>query len=390
MSTLRPIRVLFYVQHLLGIGHLMRARRIAMALHEQQFDVTLVTGGMPLTDFTVPGVAHIELPAMGLSSTDFDTLVDDTGKPVDEIYRNKRKNTLLNTYRAVLPDIVLLEAFPFGRRQVRFELLPLIELIESSNPRPLLLSSIRDILQKRVKPGRDSETTRLINTYFDNVLVHGDPAFLPLEASFSCAADITDKLLYTGIVADAKPEVGSDQFDIVVSAGGGAVGAQLVRASIVASRVLSKDLSWCIIAGPNMPEKDYSAIVAGAVKNVTVTRFRSDFTSLLVTARLSVSQAGYNTVSDVLQAGCRCVLVPFSAGGETEQFDRAQRLDQMGRATVLLEDSLNAEKLAEAIDTALASEPGDNHTINADGAAQTGRILKNLLNRHLVSTGQID
>ena len=35
-------RVFFYVQHLLGIGHLARASRIAAALAEDGFDVTVV------------------------------------------------------------------------------------------------------------------------------------------------------------------------------------------------------------------------------------------------------------------------------------------------------------------------------------------------------------
>ena len=40
--------LLFYVQHLLGIGHVYRARRLCDALHEAGFDLTLVTGGLPL------------------------------------------------------------------------------------------------------------------------------------------------------------------------------------------------------------------------------------------------------------------------------------------------------------------------------------------------------
>ena len=37
--------VFFYVQHLLGIGHIARASRIANALQANGFDVVLVTGG---------------------------------------------------------------------------------------------------------------------------------------------------------------------------------------------------------------------------------------------------------------------------------------------------------------------------------------------------------
>lgn len=44
-------RVLFYVQHLLGIGHLARVSRIAAALARDAFDVTVVTGGLPVPGF---------------------------------------------------------------------------------------------------------------------------------------------------------------------------------------------------------------------------------------------------------------------------------------------------------------------------------------------------
>jgi predicted glycosyltransferase len=61
-STARP-RVLFYVQHLLGIGHLARASRIARALTQDGFDVTMVTGGMPVPGFPGPNINHVALPA---------------------------------------------------------------------------------------------------------------------------------------------------------------------------------------------------------------------------------------------------------------------------------------------------------------------------------------
>ena len=46
-----PLKALFYVQHLLGIGHLMRAGTLTRALEENGIEVTLVSGGTP-----VPGL----------------------------------------------------------------------------------------------------------------------------------------------------------------------------------------------------------------------------------------------------------------------------------------------------------------------------------------------
>ena len=57
-----PPRVFFYVQHLLGIGHLARASRIATALVEDGFDVTVVTGGTPVAGFPDPAVKTVALP----------------------------------------------------------------------------------------------------------------------------------------------------------------------------------------------------------------------------------------------------------------------------------------------------------------------------------------
>ena len=97
-------------------------------------------------------------------------------------------------------------------------------------------------------------------------------------------------------------------------------------------------------------------------------------------ARLSISQAGYNTVSDVLQASCRALLVPFTSGGETEQLARARRLEEMGLATVVLENELSGRPLASAIEDTLSQSPhADQLSINVDGAAQTARILRQLM-----------
>ncbi len=61
---------------------------------------------------------------------------------------------------------------------------------------------------------------------------------------------------------------------------------------------------------------------------------------MLKGAELSISQAGYNTVCDILQAQCRSILVPFTAGGETEQSVRAARLEALGLAIALPENGL--------------------------------------------------
>ena len=372
-------RVLFYVQHLLGIGHLARAGRIAAALARDGFDVTLVTGGLPVEGFVAEGVREIRLPPLVVGDDGFSTLQDGEGRPVTEEYKAQRRDRLLSLYEEIRPDAVIVEAFPFGRRQVRFELLPLIERIEASEPRPLLLSSVRDLLQARTKPGRDRETADLVRRHFDGVLVHGDPAFARLEDSFALASEIADKVIYTGLVAPEVLVPASDRHDIVVSAGGGAVGLKVMEAALGAARLLDPALSWLLITGPNLPAADLAALEAAAPRNVALARFRRDFTGLLANARLSISQAGYNTVGDILLAGCRSILVPFAAGGETEQNARAEKLARRGRAVALEEETIGPETLAAAVTRALALPDPSAIALDRNGAAETARRLRTMM-----------
>jgi len=385
MSADPKKRVLFYVQHLLGIGHLARASRIARAMAVKGFDVTMVTGGMPVAGFPSPEIRHIALPAISTGQSGFSELVDVTGRPIDDAFKADRRDRLLVAFRDIRPDIVILEAFPFGRRQVRFELLPLLEEIWRTEPRPLVATSIRDLLQQRTKPGANEQTVSCIDKYFDQVLVHGDPAFARLEDSFPLHAAIADKVVYTGLVAADPPPPSALQFDIVVSAGGGAVGVDLIRASVEAARRLPDSLSWCIVTGPNLPQADFEELERAQVANMQLFRFRQDFPGLLTAATLSISQAGYNTVCDVLRAGCKALLIPFTAGGETEQTARAVRLAERGRALVLTEAELSADTMTAAIQQALAAPPSAEHSLDLDGANRTADLLAELLARRVAT-----
>ncbi|CAN7495051.1 glycosyltransferase [Rhizobium sp. LjRoot98] len=378
-SRPRGPRAFFYVQHLLGIGHLARASRIARALAEDGFEVTVVTGGTPVPGFPGPLVQHVALPPITSGDAGFSGLADINGNPVDDAFKESRKEQLLAAFHQSQPDIVIIEAFPFGRRQVRFELLPLLEAIAAMENKPLVVTSLRDILQERSKPGRDEETVALVKQYFDRVLVHGDPAFARLEDTFPLAAEITDKVIYTGLVAAPAPAQPTERFDVIVSAGGGAVGNALIRAALEAAKSIGGSLSWALITGPNLPQSDFDAISADAPAHVSVYRFRPDFASLLAGAKLSVSQAGYNTVCDILRAGCHALLIPFTAGGETEQTVRAERLEKLGLAHVLTEDDLSAESMTRAIETALAATNRPPHTLDLDGAHRTAEILRGLI-----------
>eukprot|EP00913_Durusdinium_trenchii_P027031 g25366.t1 len=352
---------------------------VASALAEDGFAVTMVTGGLPVSGFPAAGLDHIALDPAVTSREGFAGLQDADGRPLDAEGERRRSHQLLDLLSACRPDVVITEAFPFGRRQMRFELLPLLDSIKRMRPKPLLFASIRDILQTNKKPGRDEETVTLVKDHFDGVLVHGDPRLTRLEDTFPLAGQIADKLLYTGLVAPPVPVASPDQYRVVVSAGGGAVGKTLLTAAIEARRRMANPGRWCIIAGPNLDEASFKGLTAQASADVEIFRFRQDFRQLLASAELSISQAGYNTVCDILRAGCAALLIPFAAGGETEQTARASKLQALGRAYVIAEEAVTPEAIASGIEAASAQARTIELDLQVDGARQTARLLRERL-----------
>jgi predicted glycosyltransferase len=373
-------RVLFYVQHLLGIGHLRRALRLVEALAEHGFRVVLVSGGAPLPAFAPAPAELVQLPPIRTRGSDFTDLVDAAGRPVDDALRRARLRVLLDAFAGARPDAVVIEAFRFGRRAFGFELDPLIDAARARHPRAIILCSLRDIIVAPREPQRWLDIIDRVRADFDAVLVHGDPAFMPLEASFPAAAQIADRLVYTGYVGalarrrvDGKNNGGGGE--VLVSAGGGAVGGALLATALEARRRgCLADLGWRLLAGPHLPPAEFAALAERLPKGVVLERYRADFPELLRSCRVSISQAGYNTMLDILAARAAAVVVPFAVGRETEQQLRAERLAAKGVLEMVNERDLSPGRLAEAVERAIAA-PRTAFSVDTAGGSRTARVL---------------
>jgi predicted glycosyltransferase len=185
---------------------------------------------------------------------------------------------------------------------------------------------------------------------------------------------------YTGFVTapgTAPPRVPrAEQDEIVVSAGGGGTGTHVLEAAIHARKVSKwRDLTWRVLVGPGVAESRYRELAAYAEPGLVVERNRPDFPALLARARVSVSQAGYNTVMDVLRSGAPAVMVPFAGRRETEQRMRTERLAQLGAIDLLDERDLSPPALAAAIDR--AAERGERSALAFDmnGASASAALI---------------
>ena len=98
---------------------------------------------------------------------------------MDEV-EEKRRNILLETCDRFQPDILIIELYPFGRRRFSFELIPLVEKAKSMGTK--IVSSVRDIVvTKQNQERHEHKVCKLINKYFDMLLIHGDPNFVKLN-----------------------------------------------------------------------------------------------------------------------------------------------------------------------------------------------------------------
>jgi len=374
---------MIYVQHLLGIGHLRRTCFLANALANHGFEVDLVTGGMPVSDLSLHGISCHQLPPVRSLDGQFDQLVNESGNLINEDWKQQRCDRLLKLFDDLSPDALITETFPFGRRMMRFELLPLLNAARQHSPSPLVISSLRDILQPKSKPGRDEEIHQLVEMYFDKILVHGDERFASLGDTYSLASEIGHKTFYTGYISEPTR---SDQFrpgnenEVLVSGGGGAVSLRLFKTAIDA-KPLSKlnRHTWRLLVGQGIDTDSFEQLQKTAGSGIFVERNRSDFQALLKQCAVSISQAGYNTVCDVLRTGARAVMVPFSDADEVEQSLRANLLQQHNRVISLEQQALTAESLATAVD--LASEmPRQSINMRMDGANSSAVLLQEWLN----------
>ncbi len=337
-------RILFYVQSLLGRGHLVRAANLAEAL-SHDFEILFIDGGGEVPP--VAKVKRLSLPPIRAKDTQFSALITKDGTVVDEAYKTSRKEKLLQAYKDFNPDILIIESYPLARRAFAFELDPLLQ--QAGGDGILRMSSVRDIL---VFDNSDKKRQAILQklNLLDKIWVHGDEAFCHLQKSLPFADEFQDKILYSGYigkVSEAPPE-GDNR--IIVSGGGGAAALSFYKSLYGLAENLPQ-YRWLFLLGENFTDKNFAN---KKMPHIEVADNVADLQALLKGAKLSISQAGYNTVMDIIASEVPCLLQAFSGSGgsESEQPLRAALLQTVGRAQILPEDlsQMKPVDLAKIID----------------------------------------
>lgn len=385
-------KIMFYCQHVLGMGHFIRAMEITRGL--RNFKIRFLNGGEIVSGFACPPwVEVVHLPAVKPDADLKYIEPVDASRSLDEL-KESRKRALLFEFERFKPDLLIIELFPFARRQFVFELLPLLARIRHRGRSTKVVCSVRDILVSQPDQAQHEEwVCTLLNRYFDLILVHSDPNFQRLEETFSRALDISTEIRYTGyVVQSAEADLsGMDDTDvvrqvgesiIVVSIGGGRVGYELLACAVEASGILGEVQPHRIVVftGPFLPEERFWELkrMVELRPNITLRRYTHRFLSYLKQADLSISMAGYNTCMNLLTTGCRALVLPFATPGNDEQTIRANKLEALGVLNVIRPHELRPDALAHKILACLKTKPAS-HTLNLRGVENTATFLTELV-----------
>ncbi len=369
------MKTLFYCQHSLGVGHLMRVLQLAEAFLRLG-QVCVISGGkIPESLAINPDIRLEKLPPLDMNTGG--QLENNHSGADPQAVLDRRRDRVVKIAQEYRPDTLIVEMFPFGRKKFRDEITLLIQQVRGE-PLTQVLCSVRDILvTARSDQARfDQRAARWLNEYFDAVLVHADSRFVRLEETFSAHGDIGIPVHYTGYVSRPAPAQPAEREQrIVVSAGGGRVGHQLLEVAAHSFARLKAEVSldMLIIAGPFAKDGFLDSIKC---PGLSIVPYVENLPHVLAASQVSISQCGYNTFTDIIRADIPAILVPFEAEQENEQYRRAKLLQECGRATVLRESELTTDRLVQAVDQ--IRDADTSCRIDLNGAAESRRIVHEL------------
>ncbi len=388
------MNILHYAQHVLGIGHLFRSLAIDAALAPAT--VHLVTGGPEMSLSMPANVCHHPMPALKMDSQFQAVQTVDSGADLETTWL-KRKIFLLKLFHEQKPDVILIEMFPFGRKRFARELLPMLLANKDRMHPAVTLCSVRDILvEKTDQASFEHKVLQWLNPNFHGVLVHSDPALIKLDETFARVADIACPIWYTGYVAQgpiasdkssARAELGleKDARIILVSAGSGNVGEELLQATLEASILLNKTMPHQLLmfTGPHGGSdamKRFMTLSANE-PHIRIKDFTSRFPDHVLACDLSVSMAGYNTTMNLLACNSHGLMYPFEQN--REQRMRLTALARAGYLSILETADFVPAKLAAIMECSLAATPKSAINLRLQGDRESAEIIVRLAGKEV-------
>jgi predicted glycosyltransferase len=361
-------RVLYYSHDGGGLGHLRITLGIANQFARRCHDAALLllTGSLQTHAYELPpNLDYVKLPAMpkrplydGLPATP-------TTIPFKGVVFF-RETVAYTTTTSFAPHLVIVDHAPAGLFR---EMARALETLRASPPRPQVILLMRDITfgpEQTRTIWHNEGVFDLLDRIYDRILVYGSQEIFDPIAEYGLSPAIAAKTTFCGYLEPPAPRRSPaavraalgvhDQRLAVVTVGGGADGAAIVRAFLAGlPGEAPDDLHAVVVTGPMLDEREQTkfAAIAAELPRVTLVPFDPDLVSVIGAADVVVTMGGYNALCEAVSAGKRPIVVPRAPGPE-EQIIRARRFARRGLVRVVEPAELSPERLWAAIHTELA------------------------------------
>ena len=373
------MKIAFYCQHVLGIGHFKRSLAMCSELVARGYQLTLILGG-PSVEITDNRINVFQLPGLKMDA-DFKGLIPCEPGFTLKTVKSLRQKKLYNWFKDNKPEIFITELYPLGRKGFRFELDPILKGIKEKTLTPALCcSSVRDILVEK-KEGREkfeTRATKTLNNYFHGLIIHADQKVIALDETFNKFNDIAIPYDYSGFIAPSysPPEKTNEQYNqplVIASIGGGNVGGELLEATANAAKLADGKYHLKLFCGKYSSNTLYKNLKEKECKDISVCQFTDNFPAELAKAQLSISMAGYNTCMNVLQTGVPALFYPFAQNREQQL--RIEKLCKHANIKIILKDQLSRARLNALIQEQLEHQSYVSK-IDLNGAQNSCTILE--------------
>ncbi len=337
-------RIMLYSHDTYGLGHIRRARTIAMALAARFEGASiLIATGSPIVgrfDFP-PGVDFVRIPGVvKLPSGDYasESMHLDIAQTVA-----LRERILRTTAEAFEPDLTIVDKEPTG---LRGEMLPTLDLLKARGARIVL--GLRDVLDEA--SALKAEWARkgaldAIERYYDEIWVYGLREIFEPLAGVPLSVKTEAKLRYTGYLRREAPGEWPEpnmvervpSGSVLVTPGGGGDGDVLIDWVLRAYESDARlSVPALIVFGPflNAERRAEFERRAHRFRTIRTRNFDSRLERLMIESRGVIAMGGYNTFCEILSFDKPAAIAPRITP-RMEQYLRVAAAEKIGLVRML-------------------------------------------------------
>lgn len=354
-------KIVLYSHDTFGMGNIRRTLLLSeefIATYPSA-SILIITGSPMIHAFRIPrGIDYIKLPCL-------DRLEAEQYAPR---FLSGCSNEVKQTREAILresilqfnPDLIVVDKRAAG---VDGELLPTLHSLHQNGRHTRLVLGVRDILDepertRRVLIGNGSFD--VIDRFYDEVWVYGCKSVFDTVKEYAFPEQVVRKTVYCGYLK--RPTLAAERMDgpprILVTTGGGGDGGEVIEAYLSGLSTLPRNVALrsTVIFGPQMPQARRAEILRrfDYMADVAFLEFEAEIANRYAQSDVVVSQAGYNTVCELLSFSRRAILVPRSEPVR-EQLIRARLMAQQGFFECIEPQDLTPENLIAKVREALSS-----------------------------------